>query len=294
MAAQAIYDFGSTEEPVAINPSTVARAQAQGRLAELDRPAMPAPPVKFPPASVHPVAPAYHDSARTAGYRPDPTYPPAARLNSGAEAFVPPPSPTSIRRPFALQPDRTAELRRCEDLFFSFTFGELVNRTTHLIDQKCQSSDPYAFRCFAMLGQVQQGARGEEEVDLVDLLRDYFRACELSVLTEGATVCRLFLKLVFGDLVKRISRAQSGARFTLEKTDPLCGGAFAILEGDFKKARQRFDAAIADPFAREYALAGIGLLKIFDTDFPAALAAFTRAGSSDDDILKLARLLHQH
>jgi hypothetical protein len=191
-------------------------------------------------------------------------------------------------RPTAAAADRFAGLRRCEDFFFSFNFSQLIQLSSVLIDQKTEFGDAYAFRCFATLGEIQLGAAEDAGHDLVDLLRDYFGACERPLLTEGATVCRLFLKLVFGDLVKRISRAQRGSRFALEKSDPLCGGAFAVLDGDFGSARKRFDAAISDPGSRAYALAGIGLLKMFDSDVSGALMAFNHAGPGDEDIQALS------
>lgn len=184
--------------------------------------------------------------------------------------------------------DRFAGLRRCEDFFFSFSFPQLIQLTGVLIDRSTEFGDAYAYRCFALLCEIQQGAADEPGHDLVDLLRDYFGACERPVVTEGATVCRLFLKLVFGDLVKRISRAQQGSRFALDKSDPVCGGAFAILEGDFGRARERFDAAIADPGTRAYALAGIGLLRVFESDVSGAVAAFNRACAEDEDILAMS------
>jgi len=186
---------------------------------------------------------------------------------------------------------RLNRLRCCEDLFFSFAFPELVRQSDGIIEQGTEFGDAYAFRCFAFLGQIQLGVVGEEDHDLVEFLRDYFDACERPLLTEGATVCRLFLKLVFGDLVKRIARAEPGTRFALDKTDPVCGGAFAVFDGDFSRARQRFDAAIADPASRVYALAGIALLKMFDCDLQGAVAAFTLAGAGDGDIVKLWSLL---
>jgi hypothetical protein len=184
--------------------------------------------------------------------------------------------------------DRFAGLRRCEDFFFSFSFPQLIQLAGVLIDRNTEFGDAYAYRCFALLCEIQQGAADEAGHDLVDLLRDYFGACERPLVTEGATVCRLFLKLVFGDLVKRISRAQHGSRFALDKSDPICGGAFAVLEGDFDRARQRFDSAISDSGTRAYAWAGIGLLKVFDSDVSGALSAFNRACVEDEDILAMA------
>jgi len=188
-------------------------------------------------------------------------------------------------------PAISPELRRCENFFFAFGFRELISQATRLIEQNTPFGDAYAYRCFALLGEIQQGCDPGLDHDLVDLLRDYFCACERPIATEGATVCRLFLKLVFGDLVKRIARAEHGAKFCLQKTDPLCGGAFAVLEGDFRTAKQKFDSAIGDPASRAYAWAGIGLLNVMHSDLSGALGAFTSAGIDDEDVLAMSQLL---
>ena len=182
-------------------------------------------------------------------------------------------------------------LASCENLFFAFDFPYLIFSSTLAIDQNTTYGDAFAFRCFALLGQLQQGVKPDMDSDLVDLLRDYFRACERPLVTEGGTVCRLFLKLVFGDLVKRIARAQQGAKFALDKNDLLCGGAFAMLEGDFFTARQMFDTAIIDPASHAYAWAGLGLLHVMDSDVPQAVKSFSRAGVGDEDILTMSRFL---
>jgi hypothetical protein len=240
-------------------------------------------------------------SIRFAGMRVAPARPATVYASSAATQLQPasrqhPEARDSGRgnagRPHLVrETNRHTELRRCEDLFFAFDFPELVRRCGSVIEKNNVFGDAYAFRCFALLAEIQQGMVGEEEVDLVDLLRDYFSACERPVATEGATVCRLFLKLVFGDLVKKIARADHGTRFTLEKSDPVCGGAFAVLNGDFGTALRRFDAGIADPASKAYALAGIGLLKAFNSDIPGAISAFASAGGGDEDILALSGLL---
>jgi hypothetical protein len=183
------------------------------------------------------------------------------------------------------------ELRRCEDLFFALEFAELADISTKLIAIDAAAGDGYAFRSFAHLGQSQHGVENRDEVGLVDLLRDYFHACERSVASEGAAVCRLLLKLVFAELVRRISNAQPGEKFALQKSDPLCGGALAVFEGDFDQARWNFGRAILDPQSRAYAYAGIGLLKAMHCDIPDALRAFADAGSDDEDVRLLSASL---
>ncbi len=184
-----------------------------------------------------------------------------------------------------------SELRHCEDLFFALEFSELADASTRLIAIDAAAGDGYAYRSFALLGQSQQGNTNADDVGLVDLLRDYFHACERPVVTEGATVCRLLLKLVFAELVRRISNAQPGEKFALQKSDPLCGGAFAIFEGDFEMARRSFGRALLDPNGRPYAYAGIGLVKAFHSDLTDALRAFADAGPEDEDVCALAQWL---
>ena len=92
--------------------------------------------------------------------------------------------------------------------------------------------------------------------------------------------------------MKRIAGAQHDLKFALEKKEPLCGGAFAVLVGDFGKAREHFDAAALDPGSRSYAMAGIGLLKILNADIRGAIGAFAGAGIADEDILTLSGLLN--
>jgi hypothetical protein len=179
----------------------------------------------------------------------------------------------------------------CEELFFSFDFARLIDFSKQLIEQDTEYGDAYAYRCFAALGENQIGNPNGKAYDLVDLLHDYFRACGRNLITDGAIVCRLFLKLVFGDLVKRIAGSRSGVRYTLQKSDPLCGGAFALLHGDFDQAERCFVAGIAEPGSRSYAFAGLGLLKSLHSDLPGALAAFANAGAADDDFGTIARLL---
>ena len=188
---------------------------------------------------------------------------------------------------------RLAALRQCDDLFFSLNFTELSQLSSMLIDQHTEYGDAYAFRCFALLGNTQVNGGGEYGYDLVELLRDYFPACERALATEAATVCRLFLKLVFGELVKRIARAKPGDKFNLQKTDPLCGGAFAVMEGEFEKAEENFARAILEPASRVYGHAGMAMLKLFDSDMDGALYAFSQAGIEDDDITSLAHWLRR-
>jgi hypothetical protein len=196
-------------------------------------------------------------------------------------------------RPQVAIADRFAGLRRCEEFFFSFSFPQLIQLSTALIDGNNEFGDPYAYRCFANLAESQLTAAGEYAYDLIELLRDYFRACERPMITEGATVCRLFLKLVFGDLVKRIARAEAGVRHKLLKSDPLCGGAFSILRGEFFKAEEHFDRAILDPASRAYGFAGLALIRSFESDVQGALAALQSAGAADDDFQTLAALLER-
>lgn len=185
------------------------------------------------------------------------------------------------------------EMRHCEDLFFDLDFSELASASARLISLDAAVGDGYAYRSFAHLGESQHTARNGSDVELVELLRDYFHACERPVTTEGATVCRLLLKLVFAELVRRISNARPGEKFALQKTDPLCGGAFAIFEGDFEEARRSFGRAIPDPQSRAYAYAGIGLLKALHSDMGDAMRAFADAGADDEDVCALAEWLRQ-
>lgn len=178
----------------------------------------------------------------------------------------------------------SADLRDCADLFMAFDFPALTLTSASLIRQGCEFGDPHAFRCFARLCESLSASWDAVTFDLVELLRDYFRACEQPIVTEAGHVCRLFLKLVFGDLVRRIARATPGDRFSLQKSDPLCGGAFAVLDGDFAFAEHQFKRAAGDPVDRTYAYAGIGLLRLFDTDDAGALDAFEQAGLADEDI----------
>ena len=201
-------------------------------------------------------------------------------------------SPATVEdRPETAAPCPSQALRRCEDHFFAFSFPELIASSTNLIHQHSTYGDAYAFRCFASLGEIQMGSTSSLDYELADLLRDYFASCERPIATEGGTVCRLFLKLVFGDLVKRISRANHGSRCSLDKADPLCGGAFAFLEGDFRTARWNFDEALSDPHNRSWGLVGIGLLNVLHSDLQGARAAFARAGAIDDDIIAMCNLL---
>jgi hypothetical protein len=187
--------------------------------------------------------------------------------------------------------DHLAELRRCDRLFFAFDFPGLSQLTSTLIDQETERGDAFAYRCFARLAESHKEAGSGPPSDLVQLLRDYFQACERPVATEGAIVCRLFLKLMFGDLVKRIARARPGDRFSLQKSDPLCAGAFAILDGDFDKAQEYFSVAVVDHGSRVYAYAGLALLKLFFEDVEGAQEALAIAGLEDDDVRTLAASL---
>jgi len=243
--------------------------------AQLAPPVAPAPP---------PAAPAQPAAASA------PQPPAAAPLTVAAspqkQAAPGPPSPPAAPPPVT---DLQSELRHCEMLFFTFKFLQLVELSTQLIQQFPNCGDAYAYRGFALLGEGRFDPQhtAPDELDL--LLRDYYRACAGSVSTQGATVCRLFLKLIFADLVKRIRRSEPGASVQLKKTDPLCGGAFALLEGDFDTAHLCFDRAAPDPANYAYACAGMGLLKLFQSDLPAARQALLRAGTNDEDIRTLAR-----
>jgi hypothetical protein len=182
-------------------------------------------------------------------------------------------------------------LRRCEDLFFGLEFAELEEQASSLIEQDPERGDAYAFRSFARLGESRYGGAKGRTFGLVELLRDYFRACDRPMATEGGGVCRLLLKLVFADLARKIKRARPGEKFSLDKNDPLCGGALSILEGEFDAAEASFGAAIADPVSRALAYAGIGLLKMFHSDRAGALSALAQAGSEDEDVRMLVHSL---
>jgi hypothetical protein len=181
-----------------------------------------------------------------------------------------------------------AKLRRCEDLFFSLRFTDLAELCTSLIDQKDGWGDAYAFRSFARLGESEQNSAAAKSFGLVELLRDYFHALDRSLATEGAKVCRLFLKLVFADLARRISRARPGEKFTLQRSDPLCGGALAMFEGNFKSAEENFRRGTVDPESSALAYAGIGLVKAIDSDTAGAIEAFSLAGPEDVDVRAVA------
>jgi len=178
---------------------------------------------------------------------------------------------------------------QCEERFFSLELEELAQLATAAIGEEPDLGDGYAYRCFA---QFAEGHHADPPAyDLVERLRDYFSACERPIVSEGATVCRLFLKLAFGDLVKRIARARPGDKFNLRKSDPLCGGAFALLDGDFEGAQQNFTAAAEDPASRIYGLAGLALLKAVDADTAGARQALKEAGGEDEDVRTFALLL---
>jgi len=191
----------------------------------------------------------------------------------------------------SLDPALPPEMRRCEDLFFDLDFPELANASARLISLDAAAGDGYAYRSFAHLGESQHTNGSGGDVELVELLRDYFHACERPVTTEGATVCRLLLKLVFAELVRRISNARPGEKFALQKTDPLCGGALAIFDGDFDEAKRSFGRAIMDPQSRAYAYAGIGLLRALHSDMGDAMRAFGDAGADDEDVCALVEWL---
>jgi hypothetical protein len=180
---------------------------------------------------------------------------------------------------------------QCEERFFSLELEGLALLATAAVGEEPEMGDGYAYRCFARFAEGHQA--DPPAYDLVELLRDYFNACERPILTEGATVCRLFLKLAFGDLVKRIARARPGDRFNLQKSDPLCGGAFALLDGDFEGAQKDFRAADADPGSRIYGLAGLALLKAIDSDLAGAREALKEAGGEDEDVRTFALLLER-
>jgi hypothetical protein len=183
---------------------------------------------------------------------------------------------------------RLMELRTCESLFYSFKFAQLVEDSIRLIEQCPECGDAYAYRSFGLLGESHACGSDGELRDLYGLLRDYFRACEGSLATEGATACRLFLRIAFADLVNRIGQSGPGAKLQLQKTGSPCRGAFAILEGNFEKAQQLFQNAAQEPANTTYAHAGIGLLKLFQSDAAGAFEAFHRAGTQDRDIAALA------
>jgi hypothetical protein len=184
-----------------------------------------------------------------------------------------------------------AKLRRCEDLFFSLRFAELAQLCTSLIEHEGGWGDAYAYRSFARLGESEQDNAVSKSFGLVELLRDYFHARDRSLATEGAKVCRLFLKLLFADLVKKISHARPGEKFSLQRTDPLCGGMLAIFEGDFNKAEENFRRGIGEPESTMLAYAGIGLLRAINSDVAGAIEALAQAGPEDEDVCALAASL---
>ncbi len=287
MAAQVVCDLRETPDPVA----TVAYPSYAGESAGAGATADPQS-LRKPPVSIRfGASPAPEASRPGVEHRSPGLHGVSSRPAPGAELAAPAIQPPAVRRVAAPSVGQPAELKRCEDLFFSFSFQELVRRADIAIGQETEFGDAYAFRCFAMFGEVQLGILWEDEMDLVGLLRDYFDACERPVATEGGTVCRLFLKLLFGDLVKRIAQAEPGCKFAIEKTDPLCSGAFAMLNGDFAGARKCFDAAVVEPGSKAFAMAGIGLIKLLHSDLHGAVGAFLTAGISDDDVMTLVGLL---
>jgi hypothetical protein len=193
---------------------------------------------------------------------------------------------TSIERQNEAADEQLPQLRECESQFFHLQLRELAESSAHEMARDPSRGDAYAYRCFALLGEGQ--AQVPPRFDLVELLRNYFSACERPVVTEGGNICRLFLKLAFGDLVKRIAKARPGDKFSLRVEDPLCGGAFAMLDGDLERAGECFLLASSDPGTRVYGLAGMALLKALDGDDPGALAILAEAGEEDEDIRDLA------
>lgn len=175
-----------------------------------------------------------------------------------------------------------SELRRCESLFFSFEFKGLVEAATSLIALDPGCGDAYAYRSFGLLGESQANGPDGEVQDLYGLLRDYFRSCECDLATEDARVCRLFLRIVFAELINRIGQSGAGAKLRLQKTGSPCRGAFAILEGNFEAAQQLFESAAGEPANSVYAHAGIGLLKVFQSDYAGAHEAFKSAPGEPD------------
>lgn len=184
-----------------------------------------------------------------------------------------------------------AKLRQCEDLFYSLRFAELAQLCTSLIEHEDGWGDPYAYRGFARLGESEQVNSAGKGFGLVELLRDYFHACDRSLATDGAKVCRLFLRLVFTDLVRKISKAQPGEKFCLQRTDPLCGGALAIFEGDFEAAEESFRRGVAEAESKSLAYAGMGLLRAINSDVAGAIEALAHAGLEDEDVSALAAAL---
>jgi hypothetical protein len=180
------------------------------------------------------------------------------------------------------------KVRRCEDLFFALHFTELAQLSTSLISHGDTWGDAFAYRSFARLCEREAESTPPNDSGLVELLRDYFRACDRSLATEGARVCRLFLKLAFTDLERKISLAEPGERFSLQRADPLCGGALAMFEGDFKTAEESFRRGVAQLESRSLAYAGIGLLKAIDSDVDGAIEALAQAGGEDEDVSALA------
>jgi hypothetical protein len=183
------------------------------------------------------------------------------------------------------------QLRECEVQFFNLQLRELAESSALEIGRDPSRGDAFAYRCFALLAEGH--AQNPPEYDLVELLRNYFSACERPLVTEGGAVCRLFLKLAFGDLVKRIAKARPGDKFSLRVEDPLCGGAFAVLDGDFQRAGECLLLASSDPASRVYGLAGTALLKALDGDDGGALQVLAEAGDEDEDVRGLAAQLRR-
>jgi hypothetical protein len=287
MAAQVVCDLRETPDPVATAAYPGHAGESAGSVATANAQSL-----RKPPVSIRFAAPPATEASRPGvEHRGPGLHVVSSRPSPMAEPSVPAIQPPAVRRVAVPPVSLPAELRRCEDLFFTFSFQDLVRRANTVIEQKSEFGDAYAFRCFALFGEVQLGILWEDELDLVELLRDYFDACERPMATEGGTVCRLFLKLLFGDLVRRIASAEPGSKFAIEKTDPLCSGAFAMLNGDFPRARQCFDAAALEPGTKAFALAGIGLLKLLHSDLAGAVGAFLTAGIADDDVMTLTGML---
>jgi hypothetical protein len=198
---------------------------------------------------------------------------------------------TSIERQNEAAVEQLPQLRACELQFFNLELKELAESSAREIGRDQSHGDAFAYLCFALLAEGH--AQDPPQYDLVELLRNYFSACERPMGTEGGAVCRLILKLVFGDLVKRIAKAQPGDKFSLRVEDPLCGGAFAVLDGELERARECFVRASADSGSRVYGLAGMALLKALDGDDNGALAILADAGGEDEDIREVAAELRR-
>lgn len=185
-----------------------------------------------------------------------------------------------------------AGLSQCEPLFFSGKVAELAQLATTLISLDAKCGDAYAFRCFAVVLDNRSEKRTGR--DLNQAMEDYFAAINLSLTTEAGAVCRLFIKLIEYDVVLRLANADLGSTIGFNYADPLCGGAFAILEKDSSKAESLLEKAKASayPVVRMYGYAGIGLMKLFlHRDPKSALEAFKKAGNDDVDVRTLARSL---